>query len=737
MITFKACMFNETTEEWIDTVRIEYSIGLYTGDQLVAGVSDGTIVSGMPRSDFSYNQGNNIGRAFEYAAKRYFFENDAWPVLSLYRGQDKNSRITWSHDNPNGFVICTNSNNGNGDIYRWEHVLQWTDNIPTIYEESDYVFDPTGLDNYMVFASTDDIEVLNTSTLVWFGSVQASDSSDKDGYIGYSIFQISINSDILKIVDSAGAFLGNVRERFFYKAYNGPAIGVYLVGSDYQGPNLYVPTQGPNTNSVLAPYNGAIRMGASQVAPNTGVLGPYHGVKWQRNSNWHYPPNASSYETGVLNEYKDTTKGEVAISQELLENANIQLTYSKTNLYIYLTDEGGNPDPKPTPPPDVDPVNPPDPDVDPDPIPPDNQDPYYDPTSDPKDPTYDPTKDPKDPEYDPTEPHTPFRPPSTTDGGGPAPIQPVPGVVSIPEAPPAFVTNNSLFTLYNPSGGDLNNLADFLWSPTWSIDTLKKIFVNPMDCILGLMVMPQLPADVGTKQMNFGNIPTGISMHYFTKQFCDFDCGTFKLEEFYMSYLDYTPYTKVSIFLPYIGEVELSTDEVMNTTIGVKYRFDISCGACVAFVSVDGNVLYSFSGNCAAHIPLSANDWGSTVTALAAVPLGAAKVGAIIGGGPVGALGAAAAISVMSMKEKVTHSGTLKGSAGLMGIQTPYLIVNRPRQAAPLNQNSYTGYPSFITESLGSLHGYTEVEQCHLDHIPATHEELAEIERLLKEGVML
>lgn len=366
-----------------------------------------------------------------------------------------------------------------------------------------------------------------------------------------------------------------------------------------------------------------------------------------------------------------------------------------------------------------------------DPSQPDIQDPYYDPTSDPQDPQYDPTKDPTSPDYDPTEPHTPWRPPSAESVPTVPPLQPPQDVIEVPPSPPAFVTNNAMFTLYNPSAGDLNSLANFLWSPQWSVDTFKKIFANPLDCILGLMVMPLLPATTSTKEMAVGNIATGVTMRYFTHQFYDFDCGTFKIEEYYMSYLDYAPYTKISIYLPYIGDQQLNTDEVMNTTVGIKYRFDLATGDCVAFISADGNVLYSFSGNCASRLPLAGNNWSGMLPALT---MAAFRAGSVAAGVP--ALGAAAALAVTSMKQDISHTGSMSGSPGLMGIQTPYLIITRPRQALPLSQNSFTGYPSFITESLGSLSGYTEVESCHLEHIPCTGEELEEIERLLKEGVL-
>jgi hypothetical protein len=96
-----------------------------------------------------------------------------------------------------------------------------------------------------------------------------------------------------------------------------------------------------------------------------------------------------------------------------------------------------------------------------------------------------------------------------------------------------------------------------------------------------------------------------------------------------------------------------------------------------------------------------------------------------------------ASTAVNSMKPNIEKSGSLSGTSGLMGIQTPYLIITRPKQAIPANQNKFIGYPAFLTDYLGNLSGYTEIEEIHLEGISATGAELSEIETILKGGVIL
>jgi hypothetical protein len=92
--------------------------------------------------------------------------------------------------------------------------------------------------------------------------------------------------------------------------------------------------------------------------------------------------------------------------------------------------------------------------------------------------------------------------------------------------------------------------------------------------------------------------------------------------------------------------------------------------------------------------------------------------------------------AVNQMKPDVEKSGSMSGTGGMLGVQTPYLILTRPRQCLPAEQNTYMGYPSFISSSMGELSGYTEIENVHLDGIDATDAEITEIENLLKSGVI-
>lgn len=322
-------------------------------------------------------------------------------------------------------------------------------------------------------------------------------------------------------------------------------------------------------------------------------------------------------------------------------------------------------------------------------------------------------------------------------GGGSGSFDPSGDDVGIPNLPNISATSTGFITLFNPSVSQLNNLCDYMWSDLFDLDTFKKIFADPMQCILGLSIVPiDVPAG-GSAHVKVGNIDTGVSMTKASKQYVEVDCGSISIEEYSGSYLDYDPYTEVQLYLPYVGIHPLKTDDVMNKTITVKYHVDILSGACVAYVKCGASVLYSFVGQCSSSIPITGNDWTNVINGALSI---AGSIGSMVATGGANAptqVANIASTAVNSMKPQVEKSGSMSGTGGLMAIQTPYLIITRPNLAIPEGQNRYTGYPSYINIPLGSIKGYTEVEKVHLNNIPCTESELNEIEKLLKGGVIL
>lgn len=324
---------------------------------------------------------------------------------------------------------------------------------------------------------------------------------------------------------------------------------------------------------------------------------------------------------------------------------------------------------------------------------------------------------------------------------GPAESTGIPGndPVDFPDLPTVAVSDTGFVTLFNPTLTQVKNLADYMWTGLFDVDTLRKLFANPMDCILGFNMLPVAIPNSGAATVKVGNISTGVSMNKATTQWVELDCGTLAIGDAFGNYLSYAPYTKFSMYLPYIGIVELSTDDVVGKTLALKYHIDVLSCACVAYLKCGPSVLYQFTGSCGYSIPINGNDFRSTIASVVSI---AASIGGAVATGGLSAPAAVAVAAstvnnVMNSKPEIHRSGAIGSSAGILGIQKPFLIAEYPNPCKPKKQYHFTGYPSFVTVKLNDITGYAAFEEILIEGVPCTEEEQAMIKNLCKEGIFL
>ena len=317
-----------------------------------------------------------------------------------------------------------------------------------------------------------------------------------------------------------------------------------------------------------------------------------------------------------------------------------------------------------------------------------------------------------------------------------------------PDLPSVSVTDSGLVTLFAPTESQLKSLADYLWSDAFSLDNFKKMLNNPMDCILGLTIIPVNVPHGMAKEITVGNIVTTVSCNICPTQYVRVDCGTFTFDRHDMtnSYLDYSPYSKCYLYLPFIGVQEINIDAFMQSTMHVTYHVDILTGAMFCYVMRDNSVMYTYMGQCAENVPLSSSSYSNTIGSImsaAASIVGVASMAATGGASAPVAAGLLAgattstANAVSSLKPSVAHSGSIGGGAGIMGVNYPYLIFNTPHVSIPSQQRHYTGYPSNQIVKLSALKGFNVIQAINLSVSGANDYEMNEIESILKGGVIL
>ena len=338
--------------------------------------------------------------------------------------------------------------------------------------------------------------------------------------------------------------------------------------------------------------------------------------------------------------------------------------------------------------------------------------------------------------------------------------------VGVPGLPTLGNVSAGLFSLFAPTASQMNDLADFLWTDIdfsqvisapdqlSALNAIANIFqelgeafkreiANPAKMIFGLSIIPSQGLSIGgAANVKIGFVDTGVAMNVLTNRYFSVDCGGVSIAPVCgNTFLDYAPYSKFSIYLPYIGVKPLDANDCVGHTISVKYNCDAVSGGCVCYVCKDGAVYYQYAGNIAMNLPLSSESWANTI---AAAMNTASQLAAGIAAGGVAGAGAAAlnaasnvAANPSQLSPQIDHSGAVNGAAGYLGVQYPYIIREAVRFLDTAGMNEIKGYPSHYLTKLSNLSGYTEVLECHLENIKATGNELTEIENLLKSGVII
>lgn len=359
------------------------------------------------------------------------------------------------------------------------------------------------------------------------------------------------------------------------------------------------------------------------------------------------------------------------------------------------------------------------------------------------DPTADPSKKPEpSPDPEPAEDNKPS-------SGGSSPPAFFPPLEGFPSIIPS--SGSGLIHVYNLTPEEMISFGKWLWV-TYADADIHKIWNNPFDGVISAHELYATPAVSGRDNIRSGFLTCPTTANLVRVRYTQINCGSVVMPEWYSNYLDYSPYTKASVYLPFIGIVELDPDDIVGHGINITYTIDSYNGSCIAQITVAkqgyNNTVYQFSGNCSVELPLA----GGSQAAIKAGLISAAATGitSVIGGvaslltgnipGAIGGIahGVGSAVSTaVSQKSTVQHSGSFGASYGAMGIKKPYLIIRRPIQKQVTNYNEEYGFPAHKRVLIGSCSGYLRAKEVHVVSPTATDEEKAMIEALLKQGVFV
>lgn len=328
---------------------------------------------------------------------------------------------------------------------------------------------------------------------------------------------------------------------------------------------------------------------------------------------------------------------------------------------------------------------------------------------------------------------TPPIPPDPTD-----PVETIAKINTGTTLPPTFYGDHA--HVYLPTHAQVNALMNYLWGSGTSLDSLKRLFSNPIDAIIGLQQIYFTPSVDGQAEIILGNLATGVTgVDYTETRFYEVDFGSIAVKEYFGNVLDY--YTSISIYLPFVGIVPLSVDNIMRAdAVNVKYNIDILTGSANVQIWVKrdncNNILYTYGCQTASQYPLSGQTFGSQVMGIASATLGIASMVATGGASAPAVMGVLGGVASASTQPNISKSGGFMGIGGLIHKQ-PYMVMERVIPNMPVDYPHYFGYPYYKSSKLGNCVGFTQATDLHLDTTNMLYDDIIEIENMLNNGVIL
>ena len=243
--------------------------------------------------------------------------------------------------------------------------------------------------------------------------------------------------------------------------------------------------------------------------------------------------------------------------------------------------------------------------------------------------------------------------------------------------------------IYNPTQAQLVDAANALFM---NFDTGNVVDINPYIVSIHKVFVP-VSTDETFQPIKFGKYNTQVNSKVVNQKVSRVSCGKVTVPELYHNALDYSPFTTVRIWLPFLGFYDLSIDELSNKEIELTYAIDLVNGKALAEISNDDGVIYRFVGTAYAQEPYHTESLNNMSTAY------------------------------------------INGAYNMADF-TPYLLIERPINLTPSN-NDLEGLPTYKVVTIGDMKGYLRCRKVFATDMIATEAERNEIEALLRDGVLV
>ena len=250
---------------------------------------------------------------------------------------------------------------------------------------------------------------------------------------------------------------------------------------------------------------------------------------------------------------------------------------------------------------------------------------------------------------------------------------------------------------------ELKKLSQFLWSSDF-FDNILLVNNSPIENIISLKALIGTVATTGSsKALTLGNVTTTANVLPCNESIT-INVGSITLLRKYNNFLDFEPYTKVQIYLPFYGCAMLDSSLVIGRTITIKYIIDVITATAKIKIIHENKTLYEFKTTCGCDLPITSSNRASVEMGYLSSGVG---MGISIASGNV--LGGLA--SGLSMAQSQFHSSTSGNVSGVLNFHDSRMItvlVDRPVYTELRNFNKTHGRVCNLSMTLRDLKGFTK-----------------------------
>ena len=309
----------------------------------------------------------------------------------------------------------------------------------------------------------------------------------------------------------------------------------------------------------------------------------------------------------------------------------------------------------------------------------------------------------------------------------------------------------SLYSLYNKL--DLEKIAQWFYNQTEKIDIANNV-ISLKEIPFSLSTLNIVPIDTDLKiggvnvTYNNENIKVGEIVSSATTSLSVL-FGEFNIPRLSGTFLDYSPYTKYELLLPFAPTPVTLPDWCVNKTVSAIFLYDIYTTACQYVIECNNERICSVSGIFGVDRPISAQNVAlkdasrlSAQVATASSVLGGvmSATNGNIGGIMSGAIGGVSALSQMIMSGKQNYMYTVgaNGDSSSVGLcHAVHLKITRTLSAEDSNFTHVYGRPLCKYKKLSTVTGYTKCDNVNTTGLSCSENEKQRIKQLLETGIYI